>query len=135
MKGRELQQHRQLVKLLAVQLINDRRNFRSVYGHCMARFSENLRNSLEYLMQKGPALVTVMKGRNQVCPDLVAAALEALDRAILPRNGARAQNLSSLQDDAMQTRVDTESNFGVAHSQEVAGRLQGDRAARQVVAR
>ena len=71
-------------------------------------------------MQKDLALVTVIKGGNRACPDLVAVALEALDRVIPPRDWTRAQNLSSLQDDVVQTRISTKLIFDVAHLKRVA---------------
>ena len=74
-------------------------------------------------MRKDPALIKVMKGGNRACPDLVAAALEALDRVIPLRDGMRAQNLLSFQDDVVQTCIDTEAIFDVTHLKRVAGGL------------
>ena len=78
-KGDELLDQKHLVKALAVELVQDRVKFRSVWGHCTHKGSEILRNHLDRLIRKDPALVNVMKDRNQADPDLVTAALEALD--------------------------------------------------------
>lgn len=77
-KGDVLSEQKYLVETLAVDLVNDRVNFRSVYGHCTTTCSENLRSFLDRLVQKDPVLVNVMKDCNRADPELVADALEAI---------------------------------------------------------
>ena len=105
-------EHQHLVKALAQGLINDREQGRSAYSYCKDNCSENMRSSLERIMRKDAALEAILIARNRSDPACAAAALEALDRLIPPRDGMQAPaNLATLQAEVQQSRIETSNIF------------------------
>ena len=76
--------HQHLVKELAVNLVRDTQ-FRSEYKYCRDESSLSFRSSLVRIMKRDLSLINVMKGRNRCRPELVQAALLALERLVSPR--------------------------------------------------
>ena len=123
-RGNELLEQRQLVKDLAVELVNDRVHFRSCYGICEFTGTQDLLNSLRYLMRKDQALVDVMKHRNRANVVFVERALSALDRLVPPRDGVQARESLALQrEDIARTRDETADIFNFVELKRVASSL------------
>ena len=83
-----------------------------------------MRSHLERLVRKDSAIKHVLKDRNRADPDLVADALEALDRLVPPRDKMVGRDgLSSLQDDIARTRGKTADVFHFADLKRIVSNL------------
>ena len=110
-----------LVKKLATNLVNDVQ-FCSAYKYCKDESSLAFRSPLDRMMKWDWSFIEVMKGRNRGHPELVQAALLALERLVPPRDVVKARpsleaikaslNLEAAQSAIAETRSSIKSVLG-----------------------